>query len=880
MRRIRRRGFLKNATAFALLGDAVRRGTALAAEAPRAGTSPVAEAASPKSKGDSPARIPNEYTLFLPGERECLESAPQVDSFGPVSLKARLKGEVRELRLGESIGGWQLVAILPSLNRIPTAVFERHVTHQGALAYVTTNGKIAHIPKRVGDLSKIRPRPVNAPPETRFERPARYLPAPDKLGDFILNSAEDPCYENVAALGAEMIGWTLVANEEAGPEKSLWLEASGVSRQFGTDPASLWAPDLTGRLFEPHRLLPTEYAYEYEYVHGFSKRTLLGGFLPAADIGVYNPRYGTGYEVMMILPSGEAARPLGRLRAMALPAANESPEAAGNKSLAAAPFTNCYWNGSGEEFYSEVVGIWNHWNDFFNQKMQVEIPDEWLLDAARAGIVLSRCSYHGLNPSYQIGEGAYTFRLDRSPAIFPVSFCVFVWAHQLWNLTEEVQPYFEHYLENYILPDGNFLYNKMEQVEAPLNAGIFLENSARAYDYARDIEALQRRLPVLRRMIDFLLKRYHYSKAAFPHDDPRHGLIWGSPEADNGMPPRDDFPESHPYYYQNSSWTWRGLHEHARCLARAAAEHEDDKLRRESEQVATVAAEMRADIQRSLNTALAARNPEMKAAGITPFTPFDTRRTPSELGMYENNRFMTEGMYENTRYMMDWWTSDWGDPALDEGHFKHRILAGEQLLGMSTNGQYPQTRNSMEYATLAARIRQDDYRPFLLTLYADACYAMDCGNRYSPENALVPGTYPGEDPSTAGSPVVNSELEPTLGLRWLLCYEEHDRDIVHLQKAAPQHWFNSWEKIRVWNCPTRFGHLSWTTESVSSNHGGPRWHVDIEFEVPFSANLVVHVHPPGRVPLRATSIGELHKGWVVLPASLLVGKTKLGIEIS
>ncbi len=29
--------------------------------------------------------------------------------------------------------------------------------------------------------------------------------------------------------------------------------------------------------------------------------------------------------------------------------------------------------------------------------------------------------------------------------------------------------------------------------------------------------------------------------------------------------------------------------------------------------------------------------------------------------------------------MMDWFTADWGDPALDLGHLKHRELAGQQI---------------------------------------------------------------------------------------------------------------------------------------------------------------------------------------------------------
>lgn len=139
-----------------------------------------------------PGRIPNEYNLFLPGERDALVKAPSVSGFEDNSVAARWSAETRTVRVGETIDGWQLVAILPWLNGTPTAVFEKHVTHQGAIAYVTEMGKIAHIPKRIGDLSKIRPRPTRTPHGVRLERPARYLPGPDVAGDYILDSDEDP----------------------------------------------------------------------------------------------------------------------------------------------------------------------------------------------------------------------------------------------------------------------------------------------------------------------------------------------------------------------------------------------------------------------------------------------------------------------------------------------------------------------------------------------------------------------------------------------------------------------------------------------------------------------------------------------------------------
>ncbi|HVA56364.1 MAG TPA: hypothetical protein VNF92_00585, partial [Gemmatimonadaceae bacterium] len=299
---INRRRFVQWAAAAAVLPRRMLGGSAaspLRLAAARPDASAAAEAT--RSPGYSPGRIPNEYALLLAGEAEALTKAPAARGFrADAVLAAMPTGPTRWMKVGEEIGGWRLVAVIGDLDGAPTAVFEKHVSHRGAIVYVTARGEIARIPKGIGDLANIRPRPINATPAGRFERQASYPAQPDKPGEYVLGSDEDPCYENVAALGEELIGWTLVANEESGPERSLWLEADGRSRQFGTNPQSLWAPDLTGRLFDPRRFLPSEYLYEY--VPGYSKRTLLGGYLAAADIGVWNPKFKVGYEVMALLP--------------------------------------------------------------------------------------------------------------------------------------------------------------------------------------------------------------------------------------------------------------------------------------------------------------------------------------------------------------------------------------------------------------------------------------------------------------------------------------------------------------------------------------------------------------------------------------------------
>ncbi len=812
-----------------------------------------------------PGRIVNEYIAFLPGERAALADPPKATAIGRRDVMASHGGSQQRVSVGENIAGWVLLSA-SEINGVMTAVFEKHMTHRGAIAYVTERaGTIAMIPKQIGDLSKIRPRATNTPHGVKLERPLRLAPGPDVTGNYLLNSSEDPCYENVAALGAEYIGWSLVANEEAGPRRSIYLEADGTSRQPKQNSQEEWAPDLEGALFDPTDYFPFSAPERYVYRHGYSKRTLLGGFLPVADTAVWNPEYRCGYELMMLLPPGADAQPMARMR-VSVPA-EDVAHYEGRAVLVHTPdgqtFADHYWNCSREEFYRSLAGVWNHWNSFYQDSMPVDVPDPWLLDAARAGITLTRCSYRGLEPTYQVGEGGYTKIPERSHALFPVAHYEFIWAHQLWGLVKPSRPYVQHYLEHYVLPDGNFLYNTQDQVEAPLNVGIFLMNAARDYWYTRDASGFLAQLPVLERMLGYVLARYEYGKKQFSKDDRRYGLIWGSPEADLGDP-ANDYPDSHPYYYQNAACIWRGLTEHAKALNAIAASSSDPANAALGARYAALAEEMRQNIQRSIEATIAASTPEMRAAGITPFEPNDILRKPTDLSSYENHRFM-----------MDWFLADWGVPALDLGHLKHRALAGEQICGLNTDGDVPRTSNFMSHGTLSVKIRQEDYRPFLLTLYALVCYAGDSGNRYAPEDAYIPGSYPGDGGRYGWSAVVNSTLQATLGLRWLLCYEENDRDVCHLQKAAPKHWFANGERIAVRNCPTRFGAITWITEATSDTN----WHITVEAANGFTGDVRVHVHPPAGGALRTSSAGTVEQTSILLSKASLSNGSRLEFDV-
>ncbi len=389
-------------------------------------------AASALGVSDSPqapaARILNEYTAFLPGEEAALAVVPKATGLDGKNAVLSVNGKSATAAIGDVVDGWRLLAITP-IDEKATAVFEKRATYRSAIAFVTVeSGTIGVVPSWIGDLATIRPRQIAAPEKFQVRRESRHVPGPDVPGDYILNSSDDPSYETVAALGPEYIGWTLVANEQAGPERSLYLQADGTSRELNNKTShAAWAPDEYGPIFDPSNFFPTFNAQNWEYEKGFSKRTLLAGYLPVADIGVWNAQYKCGYQVTVLLPDGEKAEPMGRVRMM-VPDDQITPRMKIYRDEHGRAFIERYTSGgNAESFFREMFVIWKKWETLFESSMPVDVPDEWTLAAARAGITLSRCSYRGLEPSYQIGEGAYTVIPESSHSLGPVAQYEFIW---------------------------------------------------------------------------------------------------------------------------------------------------------------------------------------------------------------------------------------------------------------------------------------------------------------------------------------------------------------------------------------------------------------------------------------------------------------------
>jgi hypothetical protein len=314
----------------------------------------VAEKNGQPHKRYAPAHIANEYVAYLPGERDLLAAVPKVERLTADVVVFQSGGKQSTVRPGELVEGWQLVALL-AVDGSPVAVLEKRLTHRGVIVFISETETIAVIPKWVGDLAQIRPRAVAAPESVQLKRTVRHVPGPDVPGNYVLESIEDPRYENVAALGPEYIGWTLVSNEQAGPQGSLYLQPDGTSRErVDTPPHASWAPDEVNLLVDPQGSLPTFNSQCWQYVEGFSKRTLLGGYLPVADLGVWNPEFGCGYELMCLLPEGVDAKPLTRLRMM-VPEEQVGAKMPVWRDEHGRTFLETYPNGDAPKFFAELL---------------------------------------------------------------------------------------------------------------------------------------------------------------------------------------------------------------------------------------------------------------------------------------------------------------------------------------------------------------------------------------------------------------------------------------------------------------------------------------------------------------------------------------------
>ena len=482
--------------------------------------------------GYKPGRISNDYSLFLPGEREALASPPLVSAIEASESVTLHPSGGKNSKPGHSTNGWTLLATLPaSTEPTPPSLKPSSPTAEpsptsppSAASSPPSPPSSASSPASVRG-PRIRLKSVlSAPPPTH---PVRTSPATTSFAP-----AKTPVTKT-SPRSARIHRLDLRRQRSRRPRKSIFLQANGVSRGRFADNQSTWSPDTAGPIFDPTSVLPGQ-PEVYAYQHGYSKRTLLAAISPLPTSASGIPLQGG----LRVHRPHHPRRRRPRHRPRPLHRADGHP-----------PKTGALHQHLPRRVLHRLAGIWNHWHNFYEIPCPSKSPTSGSstppapaspltlqLQRPKADVSNRRRRLHQ-NPRAQpraVPRRPLRIRLGpaalephaRSRALLPV-------------LPRPLHP-----------SDGNFLYNTQDQVEAPLNAGVFFPTLPVPTTTPATPTPLPRAAHP-RAHARLRSHRYEYSKT-LPCHDARHGLIWGSPEADLGDP-RDDDPQSHPYYFQNAT---------------------------------------------------------------------------------------------------------------------------------------------------------------------------------------------------------------------------------------------------------------------------------------------------------------------------------------
>jgi hypothetical protein len=137
-------------------------------------------------------------------------------------------------------------------------------------------------------------------------------------------------------------------------------------------------------------------------------------------------------------------------------------------------------------------------------------------------------------------------------------------------------------------------------------------------------------------------------------------------------------------------------------------------------------------------------------------------------------------------------------------------------------------------------------REFLLALYAHMAHHQARNTFFAPEST-------GFD-QLDSIHCVPSQLIVPLAVRWMLVFEERDREILHLNRAAPSYWLRrDGAETGIKNAPTRWGKVSYQLKRNASTKFIINVETDFKIAPP---KIIFHLH------------GLEENGKIVLPSNV------------
>ena len=532
-------------------------------------------------------------------------------------------------------------------------------------------------------------------------------------------------------------------------------------------------PNGRDRAFRPEHVFP---ALSGDDVAKKRHEGLLGGWLPAVHkvIPIDETRW---YDLLVFADVGATDELVVQTwhRTLLVENGAVSKAAYGHSN---APFPPRRVPPTPDAFYAALLAFVGAWRSALADMAPVALPKADWGDMTRHAFAKElMVRPRGVYPKYGVVDRDYFGpEYDGFQDIFTSS----LYANLEWGRFAQARAVLDNYFTDFVFDDG------MINMRGPETGqfGMTLSLLARYLAYTGDRATLERHRAKIEATAE-ILTELHDESLKLPPADRGHGLIHGWSESDACLHP-DPSIWWKPYF-SNSAFAVRGWIDIAGIwpqIGGSAAQAEAWKTRAERLRARLIAS-LRANIRRDLTPPYVGPLPGTK---ITYREALATRQR-NEQGW--SHRIYCELL------QADVVPDDLANLIVDcvRGH-------GGTVIGVvanfsAANDTHRDLLGFITYGYAQQLLRLDRIEEYLLFLYAHRHHAHTPGGWVAAEVAGISG----------GLPLfcIPAQLTIPLLMRWMLVFEESDRERLHLGRALPRDWVGSGETIAIKGAPTRWG---------------------------------------------------------------------------
>lgn len=754
-----------------------------------------------KNKGYRRVLEEDEYYPNVPPqeriEDQDIPVAISFDSPSSVTLRTPRTGLIQTVSIGQGFERWRVEEII-NFNGKTTVVLEQNFEECGLFVFISINEVIAKVKKPVG---KVRSRQISRIPKYDNDYYSKISESKeDVLAQRILSELGEPSYEQVVKL-LPPIAYPyhyLRVNEE--PYR-LIVEWNG----------------LVQGCFDEKMLSSIGLSTPKEDNALFVKMGLVGGYLPAVDLGYFYEEQNVGWEEIIFVHEDDSLKSHVNIR-IRVYKANEVKD----YYFYGMPAT---LGQDGKTFYKSLLELKLKWDEFLSEKTEIITPEERVNDASKAGIILAMENFEGKEwprrPKY--GSRSYAAEIHNT---FPPATTAVVSCFLDWGLTREAKDVMRYYLTNYVKKDGTFRYYG----PAPDEYGQVLDATARCFQVTKDYIWIEELFDPIQRIINHIMKEREKSKSAHLSDSIYYGLISGILEADYYQKPPI-------YNYGNDAWCWRGLVEIGKVLIEVGNKTRNQTTTDVGKRCLFEAQEYKRDILISMEKT------------------FDKTSEPYFLPVIVGGKrpvtmtMDTDTSYTNYHLYADLLYSGFLDEEKATAIIKFREKNGGELLGTSRFENWLDDWPAVGYGW--AFIKFDFIDKLLMLYYGHMTLHQNPGTFVAYEQIDFRDTSGKGRMIRADNCIPATLVVPHL-TRLMLVFEERD-DVVWINKAAPRRWFEEGKEIVVNGATTRFGKISYKTISRTLSERSIFCEVILPNEG-LQADILLRLRPPGGLRIRKVEL--------------------------